>query len=55
MVRAEPMPGENNRDAAKIDHVLVSPGTRVLSAAVMPNREPMVSDHHPVSARLVFP
>lgn len=45
----------SNRDAAKIDHVLVSPGTRVLSAAVMPNREPMVSDHHPVSARLVFP
>lgn len=45
----------SNKDAAKIDHVLVSPGVEILAASILQNRDPMVSDHHPVSARFRFP
>jgi endonuclease/exonuclease/phosphatase family metal-dependent hydrolase len=39
----------------KIDHILVSRGARVISSGILENQEPMISDHHAVSARVVFP
>ena len=39
----------------KIDHILVSEGAQVLDAAIRVRDEPMVSDHFPVTARVVFP
>jgi endonuclease/exonuclease/phosphatase family metal-dependent hydrolase len=39
----------------KIDHILVSDGAKVLEAAIRDRDEPMVSDHFPVTARVVFP
>lgn len=39
----------------KVDHILASEGARVLAAAVRDTDEPMVSDHFPVTARVVFP
>lgn len=41
--------------ARKVDHILASEGARVLAAAVRDTDEPMVSDHFPVTARVVFP
>lgn len=41
--------------ARKVDHILASEGVRVLAAAVRDHDEPMVSDHFPVTARIVFP
>lgn len=38
----------------KIDHILVSPGAEVLAAGIRDRDEPMVSDHFPVTARVVF-
>jgi endonuclease/exonuclease/phosphatase family metal-dependent hydrolase len=45
----------SNVGPAKIDHVFVSRGAEVLAAAVQKNRDPVVSDHHAVSARVIFP
>ncbi len=39
----------------KIDHILVSPDARVLEAAVEDDPPPLVSDHFPVTARVIFP
>lgn len=39
----------------KVDHILVSEGARVLAADIRDKDEPMVSDHFPVTARVVFP
>ena len=39
----------------KVDHILVSRGAEVLSAAIRDRDKPMVSDHFPVTARVVFP
>ena len=39
----------------KVDHILVSQEAQVLSATIRDKDEPMVSDHFPVTARVVFP
>lgn len=39
----------------KVDHLLVSPGARILEAAIRDQDKPPVSDHFPVTARVVFP
>lgn len=39
----------------KVDHILVSRGAEVISAAIRDRDKPMVSDHFPVTARVVFP
>jgi len=39
----------------KVDHIMVSEGAEVLSAEIRDHDKPMVSDHFPVTARVVFP
>jgi endonuclease/exonuclease/phosphatase family metal-dependent hydrolase len=39
----------------KIDHILVTPEAKVLSATIRDQDEPLISDHYPVTARVVFP
>lgn len=39
----------------KIDHILVSRGANILEAGIVSDDEPMISDHFPVTARVVFP
>jgi endonuclease/exonuclease/phosphatase family metal-dependent hydrolase len=39
----------------KVDHILVSGGAEILAAAIRDQDKPMVSDHFPVTARVVFP
>ena len=39
----------------KVDHILVSKGAQVLAAEIRDRDQPMVSDHFPVTARVVFP
>ena len=39
----------------KVDHIMVSEGAEVLSAEIRDHDAPMVSDHFPVTARVVFP
>jgi endonuclease/exonuclease/phosphatase family metal-dependent hydrolase len=39
----------------KVDHILVSYGVRIEGAEILSQDKPMVSDHFPVTARLVFP
>ncbi len=39
----------------KVDHILVSRGTRVEDAEIVSRDQPMVSDHFPVTARVLFP
>lgn len=39
----------------KVDHILVSDGADVLAAEIRDRDLPMVSDHFPVTARVVFP
>jgi endonuclease/exonuclease/phosphatase family metal-dependent hydrolase len=59
-------PGERNRrtlhfwsdsreGALKVDHILVSRGAVIMDAAIRDGDQPMVSDHFPVTARVVFP
>jgi endonuclease/exonuclease/phosphatase family metal-dependent hydrolase len=44
------------RDGAlKIDHILASVGTEVLAAAIRDQDHPPLSDHFPVTARLILP
>lgn len=43
------------RDGLKVDHILVSRGARIESAAIVSGDKPEVSDHFPVSARVLFP
>jgi endonuclease/exonuclease/phosphatase family metal-dependent hydrolase len=38
----------------KVDHILVSKGAGILEAAIRDQDKPMVSDHFPVMARVVF-
>jgi len=46
---------KGNRDGAvKVDHILVSHGATVESAEILSNNKPMVSDHFPVTARVLF-
>ncbi len=39
----------------KVDHIFASQEAQVLSATIRDKDEPMVSDHFPVTARVVFP
>ena len=39
----------------KVDHILVSRGTRIEAAEIIASDRPMVSDHFPVTARVLFP
>lgn len=39
----------------KVDHILVSKGAKILAATIRDKDQPMVSDHFPVTARVVFP
>lgn len=43
------------RDGLKVDHILVSRGAKVLSAEIVSQDKPEVSDHYPVASRVVFP
>lgn len=46
----------NTRDGSlKVDHILVSRGAVLMNAAIRDGDKPMVSDHFPVTARVVFP
>lgn len=39
----------------KVDHILVSRGARIEAAEIVTQDEPMVSDHFPVTAQILFP
>ena len=58
---AEPMRGTINfwnavrREQWKIDHILVSPGAEIRSAAILRDGMDSVSDHFPVVAEIAFP
>ncbi len=39
----------------KVDHILVSRGARIAEADIVSGDQPMVSDHFPVTARVLFP
>jgi endonuclease/exonuclease/phosphatase family metal-dependent hydrolase len=39
----------------KVDHILVSRSARILESRIVSGDEPMVSDHFPVTARVIFP
>jgi endonuclease/exonuclease/phosphatase family metal-dependent hydrolase len=41
--------------ALKVDHILVSEGGEVVAAEIRDGDQPMISDHFPVTARVVFP
>lgn len=41
--------------ALKVDHILVSRGARIEESAIVTEDQPAVSDHFPVTARVVFP
>lgn len=43
------------RDGLKVDHILVSRGAKIEEAAIVSQDKPEVSDHFPVSARVLFP
>ncbi|GAA5124454.1 endonuclease/exonuclease/phosphatase family protein [Luteolibacter yonseiensis] len=43
------------RDGLKVDHILVSKGARIASAEIVSQDKPEVSDHFPVTARVIFP
>lgn len=44
-----------NRDGnLKVDHILVSRGAKVEAAAILSADRPLVSDHFPVTARVIF-
>jgi len=39
----------------KVDHILVSQGAQIISAEILNSDQSMVSDHFPVTARIIFP
>lgn len=41
--------------AFKLDYIFVSPGARIESADIVRGDKPPVSDHYPVTARILFP
>lgn len=43
------------RDGLKVDHILVTAGAKVASAEIISQDKPEVSDHFPVTARVIFP
>jgi endonuclease/exonuclease/phosphatase family metal-dependent hydrolase len=46
---------DNRTGTLKIDHILVSTDARILSAHIRNHDQPLVSDHFPVLARVIFP
>lgn len=46
---------DSREGLVKVDHILVSRGARVEAAAIISGDQPMVSDHFPVTARVLFP
>jgi endonuclease/exonuclease/phosphatase family metal-dependent hydrolase len=59
-------PGEKNRRTLhfwearregqlKVDHILVSRGAKIAAAEIISSDHPVVSDHFPVTARILFP
>lgn len=47
---------KGNRDGPlKVDHIMVSRGAKVLEAAIVWEDDPVVSDHFPVTASVIFP
>ncbi len=47
--------GGSREGAVKVDHILVSRGARIEESAIVTEEQPMVSDHFPVTARILFP
>lgn len=45
----------SRKGTIKIDHILVTKEARVLAADIRDRDQPMVSDHFPVTARVLFP
>jgi len=45
----------NHDGSLKVDHVMVSRGVKILEAAILREDKPVVSDHFPVTARVIFP
>ncbi|MFT3989874.1 MAG: endonuclease/exonuclease/phosphatase family protein [Luteolibacter sp.] len=45
----------NTDGSLKVDYILVSPGAKVVESAILSKWPRMVSDHFPVSAKVVFP
>lgn len=41
--------------ALKVDHILVSRGAQIEESEIITEEQPMISDHFPVTARVVFP
>lgn len=47
---------KGNQDGRlKVDHILVSRNARVVEAMILAEDKPLVSDHFPVAARVIFP
>lgn len=46
---------DSREGTLKVDHILLSSGAEVLAAGIRDQDKPMVSDHFPVTARVVFP
>jgi endonuclease/exonuclease/phosphatase family metal-dependent hydrolase len=47
---------KGNRDGSlKVDHIMVSRGAKVREAAIIWEDDPVVSDHFPVTASVIFP
>jgi endonuclease/exonuclease/phosphatase family metal-dependent hydrolase len=45
----------NRRGTLKVDHILVSRGAEIVEAVIVSEDKPVVSDHFPVVARILFP
>jgi len=45
----------NQSGTLKVDHILVFPGAQILKSAIVTKWPGMVSDHFPVTAKVVFP
>lgn len=46
---------DSREGSLKVDHILVSRGTKAEAAEIISQDQPMVSDHFPVSAKVILP
>jgi endonuclease/exonuclease/phosphatase family metal-dependent hydrolase len=46
---------DSREGSLKVDHILISRGAKVGTAGIISQDQPMVSDHFPVSAEVIFP
>lgn len=46
---------DSREGTLKVDHILVSRGAKIEEAEIVSGDQPMVSDHFPVTARVLFP